>query len=163
MQRASGFFGGMRFLWRVSLAGRLPGVYRVEGTGHSSTIPAAMHEHTPSEETPEPTGESEAADSTGAILLHVFLVGAVLVVARALASFMGQPDNDSTFDLSTTAVIVVWLSFAVYTVLSTVGAILSWRRIWLVMGIHVGALVLALPGGIALLALGLWLRGLFHG
>lgn len=122
-----------------------------------------MHEHTPSEEAPEPAEDSEPTDPTGAILLHVFLVGLVLVPTGALAHAFSRPAYGATLDLNPLGVIVMWLGFAVYVVSSTVGTILSWRRIGFVIGIHVGALVLALPGGLALLFLWSWLQSLFHG
>ncbi|MFL5355217.1 hypothetical protein [Archangium sp.] len=124
-----------------------------------------MHEHTPSEEAPEPTEDSEAADPTGAILLHVFLVGLVLVPTGMYAHTVSQPSYGagSMIPMGPLMFVLAWLSFAVYVVISTVGAVQNWREVGVMLAYHLGALVLAVPGAIALLVLWNWLQGLFHG
>ncbi|MFE8596929.1 hypothetical protein [Archangium violaceum] len=96
-----------------------------------------------SENTTEELAEdSENQDSTARILVHAFVLGALAVVAMALSSTPSDPGTmlpmDGLFDT------VVWLAFAVYALISSIG-IICWRSWGAFVGVHVAAGVLAIP------------------
>jgi len=86
--------------------------------------------------------DSENQDSTARILVQAFVLGALAVVAMALSSTPSDPGTmlplDGLFDK------VVWLGFAVYALISSLG-IICWRSWGAFVGVHVAAGVLAIP------------------
>lgn len=92
-------------------------------------------------EEPDSDSDSENQDRTARIRLHVFVLGALAVVAMDLSS---TPSHGSMLPLDGLFDTVVWLGFAVYALISSLG-IICWRSWGALVGMHVAAGVLAIP------------------
>lgn len=99
-----------------------------------------MRENTPEEMSEDSDSENE--DSTGRILVHVFVLGALAVVAMVLSRTHSDPGTMLPLDGLFSK--VVWLGFAAHALLSSLG-LLFWRGWGGLVGVHVVAGVLALP------------------
>ncbi|QRN99135.1 hypothetical protein JRI60_09000 [Archangium violaceum] len=104
--------------------------------------------------TGEPAGgsDSENQDPTARVLVHVFVLGALAVVAEAFSNIPTSPGT--MLPLGGLVGKVLWLMFAVYTVISSIGVI-CWNNWCALFGMHVAAGVLSYPAAIFLLFL-LW-------
>ncbi|KFA92373.1 hypothetical protein [Archangium violaceum] len=109
-----------------------------------------MSENTTEELAEDSDADSENQNLTARVLVHVFVLGVLAVVAGAITSTPSNPGSmlplDGLFDM------VLWIGFAVYTLISSLGVI-CWRSWDALLGTHVAAGVLSLPAAGFLIAL----------
>lgn len=154
MQRARRL-GGMVLLWSGSLSGRLAGVYPLGAHPSSHRLRPTMSENISKGAQPEESGDdSESQDRTIPILVHLLLLFGVAVVAAFTADVISQGFEHTMDPMGDVSLVVLGLTFAAYTVISSLGVI-RWRSLTAVFGMHGAAMVISVPGGILLLLLGL--------
>ncbi len=104
-----------------------------------------MSENLTEEPAEDSDSDSENPDSTARILVHAFVLGAIAVVVAAIAATPSDPGSflplDGLFGMA------LWIMFAVYSAISSLGIIFSnsWAAF---VGVHVAAGVLAYPASI---------------
>ncbi|WPB80580.1 hypothetical protein KYC5002_15730 [Archangium violaceum] len=108
--------------------------------------------------TKELAEDSENLDQTARVLVHVVLLAALLMLA-GFASSSFRSSGGATIDLNEVAFALMWCSVAAYAGISSLG--LRRESMSGLLKMHGLAFVLAVPAGIGLVALKVFLLGPF--
>ncbi|MFE8596930.1 hypothetical protein [Archangium violaceum] len=103
--------------------------------------------------------DSENLDQTARVMVHVVLLAALLMLAGMASSSMFRSSGGATIDLNEVAFALMWCSVAAYAGISSLG--LRRESMSGLLKMHGLAFVLAVPAGIALVALKVFLLGPF--
>ncbi|MCY1076480.1 hypothetical protein [Archangium lansingense] len=96
--------------------------------------------------------DSEEQDPRRHIVIHVGLLGLVAILAGAASVPMSRSSPGATISLNGLLFVLIWVSYAVYAVSSSLG-IRRRRSLIDILGVHGAALVLSVPVGIVLMVL----------